>query len=436
MIPRARVLLALAFVPFVTTVLLAQTPPPAPVGPLSATLTFNAYLARVARSNLEYAAQRVNVPIAEAQISIARIFPDPVVSVGAGPVDVSGVGAQNGVSVGVTVPIEFPTKVSARVSVARTQRMVALAELEDFYRDLRATAANAFVDALHARLVLEQRRRTLESLERLVVANEERLRTGDVGEVAVVQSRLEAQRFRADVLAAEGEVRAMDLALVLHFGSARDRVAAPVFAPSGDLRTPARSFDLDALIVNARNRPDVRARRAELASARARLELAHANRGIDIAVNLGWQYNFPGAQGSAFQAPGYQSVGVSVSVPIPISRMNRGELDLASASVAQAEAQLRATELRAEVQVRQALARYEAAVARMNLYTGGLLAAADRVLESMLYSYQRGNATLLEVLNAQRTVNDVYLAYYDALSDHAHGLIEVERAAGIWDLSF
>jgi outer membrane protein, heavy metal efflux system len=46
----------------------------------------------------------------------------------------------------------------------------------------------------------------------------------------------------------------------------------------------------------------------------------------------------------------------------------------------------------------------------------------------------RGGATLLEVLEAQRTVDDVYLAYYQALTDHAHALIAVELAAGIWDL--
>lgn len=57
-----------------------------------------------------------------------------------------------------------------------------------------------------------------------------------------------------------------------------------------------------------------------------------------------------------------------------------------------------------------------------------------QVLESTTYNYVRGGATLLEVLEAQRTVDDVYLVYYQALTDHAHALIAVELAAGIWDL--
>ena len=53
-----------------------------------------------------------------------------------------------------------------------------------------------------------------------------------------------------------------------------------------------------------------------------------------------------------------------------------------------------------------------------------------------LYNYQRGGATLLEVLDAQRTDDDVYLAYYGALADHSRALVAVELAGGIWDVRF
>jgi len=72
----------------------------------------------------------------------------------------------------------------------------------------------------------------------------------------------------------------------------------------------------------------------------------------------------------------------------------------------------------------------------VQLYNSGLLRDAERVLEAKLYSYQRGDIPLLEVLEAQRTVNDVYLAYFDALADHAHSLVALEQAAGIWDIQF
>ena len=80
------------------------------------------------------------------------------------------------------------------------------------------------------------------------------------------------------------------------------------------------------------------------------------------------------------------------------------------------------------------MATYEAAAARVKLYTGGVLSDADQVLEKTLYNYKRGGATLVEVLVAQRTDNDAHLAYFDALSDAARALVAVQQAAGTWDM--
>ena len=65
---------------------LAQTAePPSPTVPLA----FDAFLAEVAQNNLEYAAQRYNVSIAQAQIVQAKVFPNPVLGA-SGSTDISG----------------------------------------------------------------------------------------------------------------------------------------------------------------------------------------------------------------------------------------------------------------------------------------------------------------------------------------------------------
>lgn len=51
---------------------------------------------------------------------------------------------------------------------------------------------------------------------------------------------------------------------------------------------------------------------------------------------------------------------------------------------------------------------------QLGRYNDGLLTQAERVLAGKTYSYRRGNASLLDVLNAQRTLNDVYLSFYQA----------------------
>lgn len=92
--------------------------------------------------------------------------------------------------------------------------------------------------------------------------------------------------------------------------------------------------------------------------------------------------------------------------------------------------------MQAETEVRSAYSRYQASVQRLELYRSGMLKNADRVLEARLYAYQRGGATLLEVIDAERTSADVYLSYSQALVENAHALVALEQAAGIWDVSF
>ncbi|MEG1737939.1 MAG: TolC family protein, partial [Odoribacter sp.] len=42
--------------------------------------------------------------------------------------------------------------------------------------------------------------------------------------------------------------------------------------------------------------------------------------------------------------------------------------------------------------------------------------------------------SLLEVLDAQRTYNDVQALYIETLFNHASSLVSLEQSVGIWDL--
>jgi cobalt-zinc-cadmium efflux system outer membrane protein len=431
----------------------AEAAPLVPTNVRGRGVHFPEYLTLVGRANLDLAAERANVPIAVAQIALAKVFPDPALTAGLAAIDVSNQGAPTASSVGVSGTIELGGKRAARVAVAEAGAAGASTALEDFLRGLRATAANAFIDSLGTRLVLDRKRLTLDRLERLVGVNEQRLRAGDIGEAALTQSRVEAQRFRGEVVLAEAEVRVADLALRAEVGTmggsgasaaasgappaASGAAAGPgqALTPVGDLALPARHFDVEALIADAKvRRPDVRARQLALEAARAHIRLAHANRWVDLGVNLGWQHSAAGTGG--FAQPAFDALSALFTVPIPFSHVYRGELDAAQAGEIQAAVQVKGAELRVEVDVRQALERYGASLEQIQIYTGSLLTDSEKVLDSILYNYQRGGATLLEVLEAQRTANEVFLAYYDALTNHARALVALEQAAGIWDITF
>jgi len=65
----------------------------------------------------------------------------------------------------------------------------------------------------------------------------------------------------------------------------------------------------------------------------------------------------------------------------------------------------------------------------------GLVEDAGKILQGRIYSYQHGESGLIDVLNAQRTYIELQLNHVEALLEYTAALIELERAAGIWDLT-
>lgn len=121
----------------------------------------------------------------------------------------------------------------------------------------------------------------------------------------------------------------------------------------------------------------------------------------------------------------------TATIPIPFSRLQRGELIRAETALTQAQLQLRSTLLKAETEVRATYPQYQAAALNAQSFSEHLLADADRVLDGMRTSYRKGATSLLQLLNAQRTADDVYLSYLQALADLASATVKLQLSAGM-----
>jgi len=398
-------------------------------------IAFNNYVAEVLRSNLDLSVQRANIAVAQAGVTTASVTPDWSVDVGLPVVDLSNQGNPTNFSTGLNIPIELGGKRARRVRAAKADLATTNSDYDDAVRQLRAAATSAFLDALSARAILQSKNKSLSQFDRIVSVNEERHRVGDIGEIELVQSRVERDQFKADVITAQADVYSADLVFGQQLGKS-ERLEAQLPVPDGSLEGPVRTFDVDQLVANAlQHRPDVMSKQRAIQAADLRIELANVNLIPDFSVSGSYSHTATGTGG--FIQPADNTLGASLSVNLPFSRLrHRGELETALATRTHAELQLRSTQLQVEQEVRDAYSRYQAAVQRLELYRGGMLKDADRVLEARLYAYQRGGASLLEVIDAQRTSAEVYLAYSQALADHAHALVTLELAAAIWDVSF
>lgn len=406
-----------------------------PAGSVTNKLSFTAFLNEVVSANLNYAAQRFNVPIAQAMLDAAKVFPNPTLGLNGARDVTHGDEERMPTTSGFmfTQTIELGGKRGARIMVADLNLRAASATLDDYLRNLRADASAAFVDGLALAKSLEQKRRSARSLDGLVAANEQRLRVGDVGEVDVTQSRVEALQFQSDLLSADADARAALIALSGFLG--RDR-ARTVIVPVGKLDLPPRTFDLDQLLANAlTSRADLLALRHARDAAKAGIRLAKTARVPDVDVGVGVTHS-ASSQNSIAPSPTFNSVGISLSLPLPLWNQHTAEINASRYAAEQAGKMLEAAEQKAEIDVRMAFTRYQLAQERVARFQSDTLAGADKVLAAKRFSYQRGQTTLLDLLAAQRSANDVYLAYYDALSDAAKALIELERSAQLWDVSF
>lgn len=396
-----------------------------------ASFTLSQFISAVAASNLDLAAQRYNVSIARAQLIAARVSPNPTLNLG-GNRDLSHKDQPANENLGLSQLIELGGKRRFRVSAATRSLFATAATVEDFFRTLRGTAANAFIDAVAGDMIVVQKRKAFDSLNKLSDLNRIRLHEGDIADVDYNQALVDSLRAQGDLTAAEATAQTSRLALLQLLG----RPAAARPRPVSDLQISGRNFQLPSLLDSAlRNRPDIVAARNAYAAALASARLARANRIPDPTLSVSLQQNESG-RNPINPSPNFNFLSFGVSFPLPLFNTLRGESLAAAQTALQSETTVKSLELKAEIDVRQAFERFEFAKRRAAQYQGKILELADQVLDARLAAYKTGGATLLDVLNAQKAETDVRLSAIDALTERAKALVALEQAAGIWDVNF
>ncbi len=394
-------------------------------------LSLTQFLTAVATNNIDLAAQRYNVSIAQAQVVAARVSPNPIANF-AGTRDVSDKQQPSTEGGGLSETIEVGGKRRFRVSVATKNLLAASSSLEDFFRNLRGSAASAFVDAVAGEKIVQQKRRAFESLNQLADLNRIRFQQGDIAEVDYNQALVDSFQAEADATSAESTARTAVFALIQLLG----KPSAQRPRPTSELAVADREFDLGILLQHAmQTRPDVLAAEHAHESALASVGLAKANRLPDVTLSAGLQQNESG-HNPINPSPNFNLLSFGVSMPLPVFNSFRGEYLVSANTAFQSEKNLRSVQLKAEIDVRQSFERFRLARARAAKYEGAVLGLSAKVLDARLAAYKTGSASLLDVLIAQKADSDVRLAAVDALSERAKALIAVEQAANIWDIDF
>ncbi|MGV8092928.1 MAG: TolC family protein [Mangrovibacterium sp.] len=393
-------------------------------------LTFGQYLNDVKNWNIGYLAEKYNVDIAEAGVKAAKVFPDPELSVAYSNNQNWNLQMGYGVDAELSYTLELGGKRKARVQLAQSEKEMADALLEDYFRNLRADATIAWLTALKQKKLYEIQKSSYRQMLELARADSVRFRLGAITEVDARQSKLEAGAMLNDVHASEGELRNALIQLLLLTGSRNMELPDSI---TGEPALPKHEFLLPALITTAQNnRADLQAALKSKEVSQNHLRLAKANRIIDLGVSAGAGYAGK-ALNEIAPAPAFTGISAGISIPLKFSNTNKGELQAAQFTVKQSEMQYEAVELQIGLEVAQAFNNYQVACRRVEQFDTGLLREAEILFKKKVYSYERGETSMLEVLNARRTYNDMQVNHSEAIYDCAAALVELERTCGIWD---
>ncbi|MBS1557156.1 MAG: TolC family protein [Bacteroidetes bacterium] len=396
-------------------------------------ITFPEYLESVGKGNLNYAVQKFNVDIAYAGIEIAKIFPNPELYYGYVNMGQGRMKAGYGYSVNANTTLELGGKRKARIDLANNGVELTKAQLEDFFRNLRADATLAFLNALALRNRLQVMTHSYESINKLAASDSIRFKLGSIMEIDAKQSRLEARYLLNSVIQAQSDWKVSLNNLNLLIGKTN---IDTLLYPAGRFDQFDREFIYKDLVTTAlNNRADLVAALKNKKVAASALRLAKANRMIDLGITLG-SNNTSVVTNFVEPTPSLTAVYGGLTIPLKFSNNYKGDLRTAEYNIAQAELQYRQIELQVETDVAQAYSQYMAERKQVQQYQSGLLGEAKRVLEGKVYAYQRGKTSLLEVLNAQRTYNTIQMDYFNTLYNYASALVQLERAVGIWDINF
>jgi cobalt-zinc-cadmium efflux system outer membrane protein len=133
-------------------------------------------------------------------------------------------------------------------------------------------------------------------------------------------------------------------------------------------------------------------------------------------------------------APKFNGITLGVTLPLKFSSFNKGAVQSAEFRIRQAEINYRQAELEVQSSVMQSFRQYSSLLEQIKQYDKELLQNARLIIDGKIYSYNRGETSLLEVLDAQRTYNELHTSYIETLYNCVASLIELERNAGIWDI--
>jgi cobalt-zinc-cadmium efflux system outer membrane protein len=305
-----------------------------------------------------------------------------------------------------------------RLESAQKGTAIAQSQQSDLERTLLFDLRSAFVQTLQAKAFLQNAIDNLKYWDKELEINKARLDAGDIAKIDQQRLILQRAQFESDYETALVNLRTAKIQLLTLMD---DRTPIERFDVTGPFDFTDQIPGQDQLrTIALDHRPDLKAAMQAVDKAITDHKLAVANGSTDPTFSVDAARNPP--------IPAY--FGFSINIPLRINDRNQGEKARTELDIRKNEKQKDAAEAQVFSDVDSAYATVISTVNLLKTYKSTYLDLAGSVRDTVAFAYNRGGATLLDYLDAEKSYRDVRLAYLNLVGSFLTAGSQLNMAVG------
>jgi cobalt-zinc-cadmium efflux system outer membrane protein len=310
-----------------------------------------------------------------------------------------------------------------RLESAQKGTAMAQSQLADTERNLLFNLRSAFVQALQAKALQANAKDNLDYFDKEYAIHRDRFKAGDLARLDLSRITLQRVQFEQDYQTALVNMRTAKITLLMLLN---ERTPVDQFDITGVFDFADEVLPLDQYHkIALAERPDLRAALEAISKAQTDHRLAVANGSTDPTFS-GWFTHNP-----SFNNPyDNNTLGASVSIPLRIFDRNQGEKERTQIDIRHAERQKETTQAQVFNDVDSAYYTLLSTLELLKPYKDTYLKVAADVRDTTSFSFQHGQASLIDYLDAQRDYRSTLVAYLNLVGSYLTAAGQLNLAVG------
>ncbi len=320
----------------------------------------------------------------------------------------------------VSQTFKFPTKYYLSGEIQSTKARAADMQLSSKKLEIRQKVISAYYNLFAVNRIIELLKAQRATLDEIARSAESRHATGLVPQQDEMKAHMEQTKLDGDLITIQDEETSAQASL----NALMNRPAAgPVQLPKMELGIPQIKVSLSDIAKLARH------------YSRKIQDSQYLAKAADEEKTLaGWQYapdftlNYAQAYGR--NLPNAYSFGVDISIPLWFFEKQTSDYSAAAARSMAAQKQAELDEISTDSEVTSLVSKVTSRQELLEIYKTSLIPEATSTLNSSRGAYRAGRTTFLELLDSERSLYAVRVAYYRTLSEYIEDLTRLEQTTG------